>query len=151
MAYKENSTKQKTSQVKITEKVRATKFSGGPEYKFLFALESATNRVWRSYFSESLPTDSHHLLEDVRREKKARYKPIHFHGSELNIVCEPGELGSILTIVKSTMELANEKDANHQARLIEEKEKKLQALKLANEEEEKADKQIQTFFAELKI
>jgi len=38
--------------VRIAEKIKATKFSGGPEYKFVFKLESATNQSWRAFFTE---------------------------------------------------------------------------------------------------
>lgn len=137
--------------IRIAEKVKASKFSLGPEYKFVFKIESNTSHSWRAFFAESLPKESQYLMDEVRQPKKARYKPVYFHRTELDIVCIPSELSSILEIVKSAIRVANEKDANYHAQLKEEKEKKERAWRLAREEEDKAERKIQSFFAKLKL
>lgn len=137
--------------VRIAEKVKASKFSGGPEYKFVFKIESNTSHSWRTFFAESIPDESRYLIEAVRQPRKARYEPVYFHRSELDIVCIPTELSSILEIVKSVIRQANEKDACYHAQLIEEKEKRERAWKLAWEAENKAEKKIQSFFSKLKL
>jgi len=151
MAIKETPAENKNRVVRIAEKVRARKFSYGPEYKFVFKIESTTSHSWRAYFAESLPEASRYLLQDVRQEKKARYVPVYFHRSELDIICIPSELSSILAVVKSTILLANEKDANHQTQLKNAQDKKERAWRLAQEEENKAESRIQKFFSKLEL
>lgn len=137
--------------VRIAEKIKASKFSCGPEYKFVFKIESTTSHSWRAFFAESMPTESRPLLEEVRQARKARYTPVYFHRTELDIVCIPSELNSILEIVKSVIPLANDRDAIYHAQLTEEKAKKERAWKLAQEAEDTAEKKIQNFFAKLKL
>jgi len=151
MAIKETPAEKKNSVVSITEKIRATKFSVGPEYKFVFKIESTTSPSWRSFFTESFPPKYHYLLQEVRQERKARYQPIYFHRAELDIVCVPEELSSILEVVKTVMHIANKKDADHYAQLANEKFRKEQALKAVREEEVKADRKIQNFFSKLEL
>jgi len=151
MAIRETPTHDKNKVIRIAEKVKAIKFSAGPEYKFVFRIESTTSRNWRAYFADSLPEEARYLLEEVKQERRARFLPVYFHRSELDIICIPSELSSILDIVQSAIQLANEKDANHHALLAEAQRKKEQAWRLAHEEEHKADKNIQKFFAKLKL
>jgi len=151
MAIRETPTDNKNKVIRIAEKVKATKFSGGPEYKFVFKIESTTSRNWRAYFADSLPEESRYLLDEVRQEKRARFVPVYFHRSELDIICIPSELSSILELVKSAIQLANKKDANHQALLAEAQQKKEQEWRLAHEEEQKAENSIQRFFEKLKL
>lgn len=151
MAIRETPVKQNSKLVRVAEKVKATKFSAGPEYKFVFKIESTTNPTWRAFFAESLPEASRFLLEEVRQDRKARYRPVYLHRAEIDIVCVPAELSSILDVVKSVICVANEKDAQHQIQLKELRENELQALNLAREAENRAEKKIQQFFAELEI
>lgn len=151
MTIKESSASNKNKVVRVAGKLKATKFSGGPEYKFVFKIESTTSYTWRAFFAESFPAESLFLLDEVRQEKKARYRPVYFHRFELDIVCHPSELSSILDTVKSVILLANEKYANHESQLKKAKEEEARAWQLAKEEEDKAEKTIQKFFAKLKL
>jgi len=47
--------------------------------------------------------------------------------------------------------LANEKEANHQRQVAEAKAQREQVLRLAQEEEEKAERKIQSFFSKLEL
>ena len=151
MAIKEIPTTPKNKVVSIAEKIKASKFNNGPEYKFVFKIQTSTSHSWRTYFAESIPEESRFLLEEVRQPKKARYKPVYFHRTELDIVCKPTELNSILDVVKSVIPLANEKDANYHAQLIEEQQRKERTRRLAQEAEDKAEKKIQRFFEKFKL
>jgi len=151
MAIREIPVARRNKVVRIAEKMKAAKFSCGPEYKFVFKIESNTSHSWRAFFTESIPGESRFLMEEVRQPKKARYKPIFFHRSELDIICMPAELSSILEIVKSAILQANEKDANYHVQLKEEKEKRERAWKSAQETEDKAETKIQRLFSKLKL
>jgi len=151
MAIKEIPANKKNRMVRIAQKVKATKFSVGPEYKFVFKIESTTSHSWRTFFAESLPKESRILLKEVRQERKARYTPVFFHRSELDIICNPVELSSILNLIKEAIQQANEKDAEYRIQLAEAEEKKELAWKLAKEQETNAENKIQKFFAKLEL